>query len=255
MNIERDTFSRRDLFHATKSLSPSTPESPAQLGHILNVPLDRRHFIKLSAASVISLTELRNRGAQAREDQPETDASWEKEATLTDTIKESTLLNAGNIFARHALLKLGIPIGNANSVEQNHGPDAFDKLKPYQKALGYAGAFGCFGGFGPLFEEFQFRLIPSFILSKIAGNGTHWEVGVPVSTAFALYHNVAKDEYGDTKFHKKIPLPQFTAGLYFWKAMRERGFLHAVTSHATMNTESLTFGILMKRVQKINGKK
>lgn len=270
MNKERGAISRRDLFHrATQISSPSQIASPDQIEHAFATPLNRRQFAKLSAATVITLADSQRGEVKAAQtpvnnletaDQPETGTSEEKKATLLDTIKESTLLNAGNIVTGETLRKLGVPIGNAHleqfakNHEQTHGHDEYERLKPGEKALGFASIFAYIGGLTPLSEEFEFRFIPSFLLSKIAGKGTHWKIGVPVSAAFALYHNIAKDEYGDYKFHKKIPLSQFTMGLYFWKAMRQRGFWHAVTAHGTINTEALTFGFLANETKKIIGK-
>ncbi len=262
MNIER-AVSRRDLFrHGAEVFSPPQQVSP-HLEHALVVPLSRRDFTRLSAAAVMTLADSQSRevyAAKENTDQPETGASQEKEPTLLDTIKEIALLNAGNTVAVVTLDKLGVPVGNANVEQlvkrdkQDHRHEAYERLKLHEKAFALAGSFTYICGLKPLEEEFEFRFIPSFLLSRIAGKGTHWKFGVPVSVAFALWHNLVRDEYGDYTFHKKIPLAQFTMGLYFWKAMRERGFWHAATAHGTANAEAITISMLAKGTRKLIGK-
>lgn len=101
-------------------------------------------------------------------------------------------------------------------------------------------------GINSLIEELEWRALPSFLLG---GNlkEDHWEWGIPVSAAFAIWHN-----WNDGKFGKSIPLPQFTKGLVMWYMMRERGLPHAWISHWTMNAINFT---LAKKVYDMLPKK
>lgn len=89
---------------------------------------------------------------------------------------------------------------------------------------------------GPAIEESIFRLLPSVIFTGQKRDSS-WPVGILSSLVFASAHNLNYRE-----FPKKlgirtnnIPFPQFLSGLFLWKIMQERGYVHAATTHSTLN--------------------
>ncbi len=164
----------------------------------------------------------------------------EEKTTHFDTTKESIVLNTAWTGVRMLTDKLHIPFGNAQFEE--HKKEAFfDKSA---KTLLFEGAI-----VAPTLEESFFRYVPSKILDALGIGETAWSVGVPVSTAFALLHNLTLDpESKKFGFSKRIPAGQFLFGMYFWKMMRERGFSHALLAHSVMNTEQLGVAKLFYKI-------
>lgn len=147
-----------------------------------------------------------------------------------DTFKESTVLNFGWMGIKAITNRLGLPFGNAGwyATERKKLVEGFRKSQLFNM-----------GVIAPLWEEGFFRQLPSWLLNTIGVQGTAWEVGVSTSVLFALTHNFTFDE--KTKkvdfSTNKLPVGQFIYGNYLWKAMRERGFSHALLAHSAINTE------------------
>lgn len=91
----------------------------------------------------------------------------------------------------------------------------------------------------PPVEEALCRLLPDVLLRlRDPSSSTRWDVGFPTSLAFAYAHNFRDDKVpGKREFIiDKFPLSAFQGGLFLWWTQRQRGFLHAVTAHATCNS-------------------
>ena len=98
----------------------------------------------------------------------------------------------------------------------------------------------------PLVEEAIARLLPSLAASYfISPKGKVWEIGIPSSLAFALYHNVVDSTVTETrgiqltenkKFSTEwMPVPQFILGVYAWYLQMQYGFHAAVIFHSAWN--------------------
>jgi len=98
----------------------------------------------------------------------------------------------------------------------------------------------------PIFEEALFRGLPSLLISDHPKEDL-WEIGIPISAIFALAHNIKRDDVTKniTFSTERIPIYQFVSGLFYWKMMRERGFLHAVAAHGTSNIIPLSIAKLL----------
>ncbi len=92
----------------------------------------------------------------------------------------------------------------------------------------------------PIIEEIPLRILPSLLLP--GSMGTMWKVGIPLSGIFAEIHALERDE--ETRQvgldPNTIPIYQFGLGLFFWKLVRERGYLHALVAHSIFNTVQTT---------------
>lgn len=88
----------------------------------------------------------------------------------------------------------------------------------------------------PPLEEGVCRGIPNLILMALKAKGAQWKVGLPISVLFAAGHNVYTDEQNEHSFSTDTPpLPQFVGGVFVWKMMRDRGWMHAVVAHSVIN--------------------
>lgn len=148
--------------------------------------------------------------------------------SLFDTAKETIVFTAANAAIHVTVEKLGIPVTGAD--------ERTKKIIIEKPALFMLEAAVA----APLIEESIFRLAPNLLLNLLLKDGPkseRWGLGIPISLLFAYAHNFTDEgAEGKLKFDKgKFPLSHFIAGLYLWKMMRERGFLHAVIAHSTNN--------------------
>lgn len=81
----------------------------------------------------------------------------------------------------------------------------------------------------PTVEEALFRYLPAALF------GNSWLVGSISAGLFASAHGL-----------KKLPLPQFIGGIWFWYLMKHRGISHAVIAHAVNNNTAAVMMILTK---------
>lgn len=165
------------------------------------------------------------------------------EGSYVDTSLRTMALYVGNavlsIFAR----KLNFNnIGNASfnkiAPEESEAAAASDeaKLRAMPRSKMYASlGFLVFGG--PALEELLFRKIPSTTVDKRSGKGNAWATGFATSGAFALAH-----AYSPRTKRATVPIPQFNTGLLTWWLQRNRGYRHAVVSHALNNLPSAAIG-------------
>ena len=169
-----------------------------------------------------------------------------EDASLLDTVKLSTALalTMASTFPLAAKLQesIGVNIGNGGAtpeitqwLQENPGVDF---------ALGSVVA--------PAWEETVFRILPSAALSATK-LGTAWRVGIPSSVAFATAHGFSIDNPSTDELNRlpqmkiaSLPLYQFGSGLFLWKLVRDRGWLHTIVSHSTINT-TLLLAQLFKR--------
>lgn len=159
----------------------------------------------------------------------------EKKKTYFDTFKETNVLLAAEFFTSFILEKFGIKSGISGSEE----------IGKFIRENSLPTIIGEMGIFVPVLEEIIFRLSPSALLSFFGQKGSQWKFGIPISAIFAACHGLKTPE-GNVK----IPLPQLASGLYLWKLIRERGFLHASLSHSTVNTEIVALAKILLKSKK-----
>ena len=100
------------------------------------------------------------------------------------------------------------------------------------------------GVLAPVIEEALFRALPSAFIDE--NDKQHrWDIGIPTSLLFALVHNFKKEESGELRFLKVVPINQFMGGLFYWYLMREKGYSHATMAHSMNNAIPLSIGILL----------
>ena len=100
------------------------------------------------------------------------------------------------------------------------------------------------GVLGPIIEEALLRALPSGFIDK-NDKRTRWEIGIPTSLLFALFHNLKRENSGELQFVKSVPIGQFMEGLFYWYLMREKGFSHATMAHSINNAIPMSIGILL----------
>lgn len=238
---------------------------PETLSTIVGPVLNRRRFLQAALATGISLTvPLRVEATSIRNPQPQIDHNkpisntqiselqfygspttstqpiHEENRSLFDTFRDTSLLMTSEFISAPILSALKIPVGNA--LLDGETMDKIMKM-PYLKMT------LLFGGVSPVLEETLFRALPNFLFWECSKND-NWQLGLPVSILFALYHNITTDKLNGrlTIAKNKIPLYQFINGLFFWKMIRERGFPHAVAAHGTINTIALSIGKIFARI-------
>ncbi len=168
----------------------------------------------------------------------ETKITEKKDNSYAETALEQGLVASAKLLAKFILRKLKIEHGNKSLSEEKILK--YLKEKPIESLIEI-------GFLGPVFEESVFRALPSgFIDSK--DKSCRWDVGIPVSAIFALVHNFDKNEFGNLKFEKSIPLSQFMGGLFYWYLMREKGYSHAVLAHLMNNTMAVSVGVLLFKI-------
>ena len=158
-------------------------------------------------------------------------SSEEDGSSLAKTAIEASLFTTAQIISTPLIKALKLPVGRASSAET----EKMLREKPFTSLLLIAGV-------APPIEEALFRLLPSYLIAG-KNNGQRWDVGVPASAIFALVHSL-KFEDGQL-LEKKIPLYQFTGGLFFWYLMRERGYTHTTLGHSTVNAIAISIGRLL----------
>lgn len=171
-----------------------------------------RAMIFTSASAAINTT-----GVAAIEKVVSMGVKTEADKTYVRSVIEAQLLAIGNellirLFPKGAL-------GNA-AASLSRSEVRFDSVTYAKIAL-----------FGPAFEEVIFRLLPFLFI------GNSWYVGIPTAAVFAVGHNLAAGNFlDDIKDLKRIPVPQFLAGILFWYLIKEKGFSHAVVGHMSYNS-------------------
>ncbi len=108
----------------------------------------------------------------------------------------------------------------------------------------------------PVLEEAIFRkTVADLFASDLPSVGVGWNIGIPSSMLFAIYHNVSIEGKVDDPMNpldiakhlnfdtKTIPLPQFILGMMCWYLMREKGLLHATEAHAVWNGTNAVAGL------------
>lgn len=155
----------------------------------------------------------------------------ESKHSLLDTASHTVAFKALALFPiNYAAGKMGVKEGNQAVLNSVLG-EAFCE-KPLETTIDVTIT-------GPLFEEATTRYLPSVIVGEFAK--IKWGTGIVSSLVFAVMNNyVGKKTEGEiTHFPFKndiLPLTPFVSGLWFWKMLRERGPLHALVSHMTINT-------------------
>lgn len=92
------------------------------------------------------------------------------------------------------------------------------------------------GVISPFLQELIFfRQIPDLFL-RFLPQVKEKQLGIFLSSLFALAH-LREDP-------RKIPLPEFVAGMTFWKLQRKYGFWTALCAHSTTNSSLITLGKL-----------
>lgn len=154
--------------------------------------------------------------------------------SLKYTVAESILVLIGTTAISLAAENIGLPIGDtqSNMIGSSDTLEEFVKNRPLEAGVQMIGT-------SPLKEEAVFRLVPSSMLDLAsASKGVRWGIGGLSSALFAAIHN----QYFEKKTNQPrfrtdvIPLQQLFGGAYFWKLMRERGYLHALAAHAVSNS-------------------
>lgn len=242
-----ENLSRREFFQKLipnpEKLSDA-PLLPKLVNEVAQFPtLSRRSFIKFLRAAGAALA-LEQVGVKINEIQGDPKKEQmeikneEEENSYTETIIGQSLMTVANILAISIFKKLEIECGNPSLSDE--------KLLEWLKEKPIEGIIK--GGIlDPACEEALFRALPSRFLDK-SDRSHRWEIGIPVSVLFALMHNIGEDKFEGLKFHKSVPICQFTGGLFFWYLMREKGYSHAVLAHSIGNTIPLSIGMLLYRI-------
>lgn len=149
--------------------------------------------------------------------------------TIIESVAQGYALDALLIPSTIVLSKLGIPIGNAALSEAFNDPEKLARL-PRASKLFIQGAIKA-----PIKEELVFRAAPSALLNLIKRDDSGYQTTsgalVPAlltSTWFGLAHNKGAEK-------KALPLPQFAAGMLFWRQLRNSGIIHPIATHAATN--------------------
>ncbi|MCL5784086.1 MAG: CPBP family intramembrane metalloprotease [Patescibacteria group bacterium] len=173
-----------------------------------------------------------------------------KDVPITTTIKQAGML----AVAMHATLPVssrieqetGIMIGNrgVRDPEEIAWAEANPGLSLLYTTVG-----------APVSEEWIFRGVPNLLLRRF--NGTLWKVGVPIAALFSSVHNLKHDKAsGQIELESNaLPAYQFLSGLFLWKIVRERGYLHAVAAHSTINTLAVSINFLGSAGERVKGLK
>ncbi len=181
------------------------------------------------------------------------------QATLGRTIMDATIFNMAEVATMPLAAHLNLPVGNAGMMEaskqhredkKEESADADNKSEVPDGKMTRRLILGAMLGFAemtiaaPIKEEFVYRNIPSYIIKD--PSRVRWDAGLVSSLLFAYRHNFYRGKDKKINFAKdKIPLYQFTGGLFNWWIMRKRGYLHAVTAHATTNTTLFPLSAIM----------
>ena len=206
---------------------------------------DRRDFLKGAALGSLMVVSFGTLAGQVRA-QPGP-ASWTGLAALQSAAAcawENILFQSGHA----ALLALGqasgLPLANAaltaGRIERDDLRNTVELMERYpgieRKAYIHA------GWFVPIREEIIFRVLPSGLLRS---SDQRWDVGVPVSAAFAAMHNlVPVSDKTRTSLPVSnsaklsldfVPLPQFLFGAFCWHLARRYGELAPVLAHVAHN--------------------
>lgn len=214
--------------------------------------LSRRRFIEMSGSLLAGAVVNHYLGGevQAQTEQPTFDlgepldqvqqnSSMNESPSIIHTVFESQAVLAAELIAAPLVEKMGIKVGNAY-IEKLVEDAKQDAAPPQLDNSTVATVLLAAGVVQPIREELIFRGLPQLFLRKRPGN--QWKVGIPSALAFAFSHNLIKDRttgrYSLTL--NRIPLPQFASGLYYWKIMRERGFIHAPVAHVSMNSAMMS---------------
>ncbi len=251
------------------------PESPIGINNFqeasnATIPIiSRRTFLKGAGVSLaaVGLAALgvrpayaettTNTNIQTQEGQRSTtnntsEASYEP--TALDTVKETTALAAANFLIGTGLDRVGIRNGNVQLAGE------YERVKSKTEAIHLtklqiaAGLLLTMVG-QPTSEEAIFRFLPNLLLPTDRRDPI-WQAGIPSSLVFAYLHNITRDSEGEPRLEtKSIPVQQFTAGLYYWKTIRERGFWHSALSHSVYNAEALTGSIAFAKLKQVIGRR
>lgn len=152
------------------------------------------------------------------------------------------------LLACSVLASLGVSLGNA-------GADKIEALMRESVARTLLIAVLL----APVIEEFFFRFLPSRLsdLGLRRKLGSRWALGLPMSFAFALVHNL-RSEAGEGSvallggLHldtSVLPVAQFLFGLLLWDLMRRHGWWACMLSHMLHNFVLVGFGLLYLQSQ------
>ena len=206
---------------------------------------DRRSFLKGAALGSLMVASF---GALARQVHAQPGpASWTGVAALHSAAAcagENLLFQAGHAALLAVGQTCGLPLANAaltaGKIERDELRNTVDLMERYpgieRKAYIHA------GWFVPIREELLFRVLPSGFLRSA---GQRWDVGVPVSAAFAAMHNLVPicdktraslPVSNSVKLSLDfVPLPQFLFGAFCWYLARRYGELAPVLAHVAHN--------------------
>ena len=266
-------FSRREFFEKFVPKSDGNAESfplpEMENGTTEQPTLSRRSFIKFLGAmgTAVALEQIGVKTAEAQENKeaqknfktenqeptlqeksvteskPETSTKFQrpgkkqedKEDSYTETAVEQSLVMGARYIADAIFEKLKIEHGNQSLSDE--------EIIEYLRDKPISGLLEV-GVLGPIIEEALLRALPSGFIDK-NDKRTRWEIGIPTSLLFALFHNLKRENSGELQFVKSVPIGQFMEGLFYWYLMREKGFSHATMAHSINNAIPMSIGILL----------
>ncbi|MEK7074446.1 MAG: CPBP family glutamic-type intramembrane protease [Patescibacteria group bacterium] len=159
------------------------------------------------------------------------------EDSYTQTAIEQSLMMGAKYIANAIFEKLKIENGNKSLSDEEIIECLRDK--PISSLF-------VTGVLAPVIEEAFLRALPSAFIDE--NDKKHrWDIGIPTSLLFALTHNFKKEESGELRFLKVVPINQFMGGLFYWYLMREKGYSHATMAHSINNAIKICIGMLLVR--------
>ncbi len=172
----------------------------------------------------------------------EAEQQGNKENSYLDTAIEQSLMRVATRVTGEIFKRMKIQQGN-----QSLNPKL---VLAYLRDYPISGVLEA-GILGPAVEEAIFRALPSVIIDRFVDtkdNRSRWEVGIPTSVLFALYHNFKKGESGEWEFIKSVTMSQFMSGLFYWYLMREKGYSHTLLAHSMNNAIPFSIGALLFKI-------
>lgn len=166
---------------------------------------------------------------------------------------ETLLFTSGHFAAGKICHQLRLPLGNAGvSVREVPKSSIVATVNLFEKdPLLVARLYTQIGWMLPAGEELIFRILPSWLLRK---EGMQWQVGIPMSLAFAAAHNLMDVKHktqsavplsdGVKLSLDTIPLPQFLLGAFCWYVMRKYGDLAPILAHA-LNNQAAALAVVL----------
>ncbi len=158
------------------------------------------------------------------------DRGTARDSSYMDTAIKTGINYAINTGISRVSRFFGVKTGRAKSAGTELEKALVRERLADSSRLGVYAELGDVAVGSPVVEEVIFRALPSLII-KDAGNA--WTAGTISSGLFAAAH-----AYDRKTGNTSLPVQQFNLGMLTWWLQRNRGFKHAVLSHALNNTPS-----------------